>query len=813
MTTPPSHARAVIIGGGIIGLSTAYHLAREGWTEIVVLEANKLTSGSTWHAAGLVGQLRNSANITRLLGHSVELYKRLEEETGQATGWRQTGGLRLACTQDRFTELKRQATVAHSFGLDMDILSPKEALDLWPAMQIDDVIGAAWLPSDGQTNPSDTTMALAIGARRAGVTIIEDCPVTGIRVEKGRATGVTTQEGEITCEAVVNCAGQWARELGSMAGVNVPLASMEHQYLITEPIPGLPKDLPTMRDSDRRTYYKEEVGGLVMGGYEPNPEPWARDGIPEGFHFALLNSVWERFEQHMENAVARVPALETAGVKQLLNGPESFTPDGWFILGEAPEVRNFYVGAGFNAFGIASAGGAGKALAEWVAGGEPPMDLWAVDIRRFGQPHGDPAFVRTLTVEGCARHYDVAYPHVEHEAGRPLRVSPLYGRLDRAGAVFGAKLGWERANWFARDDEARRDEPSFARPNWFDAVAREHRACRENAALFDASSFAKFLVTGRDAESALNWICANNVAREPGRVIYTQMLNAKGGIECDLTVTRLDEETFYIVTGTGFATHDADWIARHLPADGDARLIDVTAAYGVLTLMGPRARDILSAVTQDDVSNAAIPFATCRTIRIAGAPVRAVRVTYVGEQGWELHVPSDSAGAVFDAVMAAGEPHGLALAGYRAIESLRLEKGYRAWSSDIGPDHTPVEAGLAWACKTRSNIDFQGRAAIEQQLADGVAKQLACFTVDDPDVQLHGRETIFRNGEVIGWLTSGGHGHTVGKSIGYGYVRHPGIDNDYLSSGSYELEVATARVPAALHLEALVDPANLRVKG
>jgi sarcosine dehydrogenase len=813
MTTPPTHARAVIVGGGIIGLSTAYHLAREGWSEIVVLEANKLTSGSTWHAAGLVGQLRNSANITRLLGHSVELYKRLEEETGQATGWRQTGGLRLACTQDRFTELKRQATVAHSFGLDMDILSPREALDLWPAMQIDDVIGAAWLPSDGQTNPSDTSMALAIGARRAGVTIIEDCPVTGIRVEKGRATGVTTAQGVITCEAVVNCAGQWARELGNMVGVNVPLASMEHQYLVTEPIPGLPKDLPTMRDPDRRTYYKEEVGGLVMGGYEPNPEPWARDGIPEGFHFALLNSVWERFEQHMENAVARVPALETAGVKQLLNGPESFTPDGWFILGEAPEVRNFYVGAGFNAFGIASAGGAGKALAEWVAGGEPPMDLWAVDIRRFGQPHGDPAFVRTLTVEGCARHYDVAYPHVEHEAGRPLRVSPLYDRLDRAGAVFGAKLGWERANWFARDGEARSDEPNFGRPNWFDAVAREHRACRESAALFDASSFAKFLVTGRDAESALNWICANNVAREPGRVIYTQMLNAKGGIECDLTVTRLDEETFYIVTGTGFATHDADWIARHLPADGDTRLIDVTAAHAVLTLMGPRARDILSAVTQDDVSNAAIPFATCRTIRIAGAPVRAVRVTYVGELGWELHVPSDSAGAVFDAVTAAGEPHGLALAGYRAIESLRLEKGYRAWSSDIGPDHTPVEAGLAWACKTRSNIDFQGRTAVEKQLADGVAKQLACFTVDDPDVQLHGRETIFRNGEQIGWLTSGGHGHTVGKAIGYGYVRHSGIDRDYLSSGSYELEVATVRVPADLHLEALVDPANLRVKG
>jgi sarcosine dehydrogenase len=813
VSAPPSHARAVIVGGGIVGLSTAYHLAREGWTDIVVLEANKLTSGSTWHAAGLVGQLRNSANITRLLGHSVALYERLEAETGQATGWRQTGGLRLACNQDRLTELKRQVTVAHSFGLEMEIVSPREAQDLWPAMQVDDVVGAAWLPSDGQTNPSDTAMALAAGARRAGVKILEDCPVTGIRVEKGRATGVMTRDGEVACEVVVNCAGQWARALGAMAGVAVPLASMEHQYLITEAIPGLPRDLPTLRDPDRRTYYKEEVGGLVMGGYEPDPQPWARDGVPEGFHFSLLNPVWERFEQHMENAVARVLALETAGVKQLLNGPESFTPDGWFILGEAPELRNFYVGAGFNAFGIASAGGAGKALAEWIAGGEPPMDLWAVDIRRFGRPHGDPDYVRTLTVEACARHYDVAYPHGEQLAGRPLRVSPLYERLDRESAVFGVKLGWERANWFALGGAARRDEPGFDRPNWFQAVAREHRACREAAALFDASSFAKFLVSGRDAETALNRLCANDIARAPGRVVYTQMLNTRGGIEADLTVTRLDADTFYIVTGTGFATRDADWITRHLRADGDARLIDMTSAYAVLSLMGPRARDILAAVTRDDVSNAALPFATCRTVMIAGAPVRALRMTYVGELGFELHIPAESAGAVFDALQAAGQPHGMALGGYRAIESLRLEKGYRAWGSDIGPDHTPVEAGLAWACKTGTDIDFVGRGAIEEQRAKGVAKQLACFTVDDPAVLLHGRETIFRDGEQVGWLTSGGYGHTVERSIGYGYVRHPGIDRDYLASGRYELEVATTRIPASLHLEALVDPANTRVRG
>ena len=813
MSRVPSHARAVIVGGGIVGLSTAYHLAREGWTEIVVLERAKLTSGSTWHAAGLVGQLRSSANITRLLGHSVDLYTRLEAETGQAPGGRHTGGLRLACNRDRLTELERQATVAHSFGLEMHMLTPKEALELWPAMRIDDLVGASFLPSDGQTNPSDTAMALAAGARRAGVTILEDCAVTGLRVENGRATGVTTAEGAIACEVVVNCAGQWARELGRLAGVNVPLASMEHQYLITEVIPGLPKDLPTMRDPDRRTYYKEEVGGLVMGGYEPDPEPWARDGIPDGFHFSLLDSVWDRFAQHMENAVARVPALETAGVKQLLNGPESFTPDGWFILGEAPEVRGFYVGAGFNAFGIASAGGAGKALAEWVAAGEPPMDLWAVDIRRFGPPHRDADYVRTLTVEACARHYDVAYPAVEHEAGRPLRLSPLYGRLDAAGAVFGAKLGWERANWFALPGEPRRDDATFGRPNWFDAVAREHRACRETAALFDQSTFAKYMVTGRDAERALSWICAGDVSRAPGRITYTQLLNSRGGIECDLTVTRLDENAYYIVTGTGFATHDADWIARHLPADGDVRLTDVTDDHAVLTLMGPEARAILAAVTVDDVSNAAIPFATCRTVTVADVPVRALRITYVGEQGFELHMPADGAAAVFDAVVAAGRPRGLALAGYRAIESLRLEKGYRAWGSDIGPDHTPVEAGLTWAAKTRTNTPFQGREVVECQLRDGVAKRLACFTVADPAVLLHGRETIFRDGKQVGWLTSGGFGHTVGRSIGYGYVRRAaGVDEAFLAGGRYELEVATRRVPAEIHMAALYDPENRRIR-
>ena len=814
MAKPPSSARAVIIGGGIVGCSTAYHLARLGWREVVLLERAKLTSGSTWHAAGLVGQLRSNANITRLLTQSVALYDSLEAETGQATGWKRNGGLRLACNRDRLTEIKRQATTARSFGLEMHLLTPAEAKELWPLMDISDLAGAAFLPTDGQANPADIAQALAKGARQAGATIVEDCPVTGITVERGRAAGVETAEGPIQAEVVVNCAGQWAREVGRLAGVSVPLVSVQHQYMVTEPIEGVTRDLPTLRDPDRLIYFKEEVGGLVMGGYEPDPKPWAEDGIPEGFEFSLLETDVDHFEQLMEQALVRVPALENAGVKQMINGPESFTPDGNFILGEAPEVRNFYVGAGFNAFGIAAGGGAGKALAEWIAGGEPPMDLWPVDIRRFGRPHGAVDWVRARTLELYGKHYTMAWPHEEHASARPERVSPLYADLEARGACFGEKLGWERPNWFARDGAEPRDVYSYGRQNWFEAVGEEHRAVRERAGLFDQSSFAKFLMAGRDAAKALEWICANRVDKPAGRLTYTQMLNRRGGIECDLTVARLAEDRFYIVTGTGFATHDFSWIERGIPAGLGASLVDVTSAYAVLSLMGPRARDILGGATDDDLSDAAIPFATWRDITIGGAPVRALRITYVGELGWELHVPSEHALAVYRRVVAAGERHGLLDAGYRAIESLRLEKGYRAWGSDIGPDHTPLEAGLGWAVKLKTNADFQGREALVAQQGAPLKKRLACFTVDDPGVVLLGRETIYRDGERVGWLTSAGWGYTVARNIGYGYVRRAkGVDDDFLASGSYELEVATDRVPCQFQPEPLYDPKMERTRG
>ena len=810
----PQEARAVIIGGGIVGCSTAYHLGKLGWTDTVVLERAKLTSGSTWHAAGLVGQLRTSANITQLLGNSVALYDRLEEETGLATGWKMNGGLRLACNEDRWTEVRRQATTAHSFGLEMHLLTPKEAQELWPLMNVDDIVGAAFLPTDGQASPSDITQALARGARMSGVTFFEDTPVTRILIEDGMIAGVETPDGTIKCVVVVNCAGQWAREVGKLAGVNVPLVPVQHQYLITEAIEGVTSNLPTLRDPDRLTYYKEEVGGLVMGGYEPNPIPWAIDGIPEGFEFTLLNSDWDHFSDMMELALGRVPALADAGIKELLNGPESFTPDGNFILGEAPEQRGFFVGAGFNAFGIAAGGGAGMALAEWIVAGEPPFDLWPVDIRRFGRPHFDTDWVRTRTLELYGKHYTIAWPGEEHDSGRPCRRSALYDRLKDAGACFGEKLGWERPNWFAdlSAGEEAKDVYGFGRQNWFDAVGREHAATREAVAVFDQSSFAKFLVIGPDAEAALTWICAGNVTRAPGRLIYTQMLNSRGGIECDLTVARLAEDRYYVVTGTGFATHDLDWIRRNVPDGLNVQVVDVTSAYGVLAVMGPNSRELLSRVTRDDLSNDGFPFGTVREIGTAGAPLMALRVTYVGELGWELHIPTEYVVNVYEALMDKGADLGVHPAGYRAIESLRLEKGYRAWGSDIGPDHTPLEAGLGWAVKMKSNQAFLGRDALDRQHQAPLKKMLAGFTVD-PSVVLLGRETIYRDGQRVGWLTSGGYGYTVGKSIGYGYVRNPeGVDKPFVTSGTYELEVATERVAAEVFMEPLYDPAMSRVK-
>ncbi|RWF85164.1 MAG: FAD-dependent oxidoreductase [Mesorhizobium sp.] len=750
----PAHAEIVVIGGGIIGCSTAYHLARDHKADVVLLEQGKLTSGSTWHAAGLVGQLRSSASITRVLKYSVDLYKGLEAETGLATGWKMTGCLRLATNADRWIEYKRLATTAKSFGMDMQLLSPAEVKTMWPLLEAGDLVGASWLPTDGQASPSDITQSLAKGARMHGARLFEDVRVTGFDMKDGRITAVKTNKGDIACGKVVNCAGQWARQVGALAGINVPLQPVKHQYIVTERIDGLATDAPTIRDPDRRIYFKEEVGGLVMGGYEPNPQAWTTDlpggDVPDDWEFRLFDDDYDHFEQHMNQAIARVPALETVGVKQMINGPESFTPDGNFILGVAPECANMFVGAGFNAFGIAAGGGAGWVLAQWVVDGEAPLDLWVVDIRRFSDLHRDRQWVRDRTLEAYGKHYTIGFPHEEYVTGRPRIVSPLYERLQKHRAVFGSKLGWERPNWFAKP---------------------------------------------------------------VGRLTYTQLLNTRGGIEADLTVARLGEERFYVVTGTGFRTHDFSWIGDHVGSELDVTLTDVTEDFGTLSLMGPRARDVLAAVTDADVSNTAFPFGHVREISVAGHTVRALRVTYVGELGWELHVPIAATGEIFDALMAAGEEHSIRPVGYRALESLRLEKGYRAWGSDITPNDTPQEAGLGWAAKLRKNTDFLGRRALESISGGTPKKRFAGFTVDDCEIVLLGRETILRNNEPVGYLTSGGYGYTVGKNIGYGYVRNAdGVSDDFLTSGDYELVVAMERTPAKIHLEPLYDPAGARIR-
>lgn len=813
MSTPfPTQARIVVIGGGIVGCSAAYHLAKMGAREVVLLERHKLTSGSTWHAAGAVGQLRSSANITKLLGYSVELYGRLEAETGQATGWVRNGSLRLARTKDRRAEFERAATTARSFGLEFEIITPAEVKATVPILNVAGVDCAAFVASDGVANPSDITMALAKGARQHGAVIFEDTVVTGTVVKHGAVHAVETNRGRIACDVLVNCGGIWAPELGRMAGVNVPLQPSHHQYLVTEKIDGVARHMPTIRDTDYQTYFKEDVGGLQVGGYEFDPIPFDVPRIPDGHEFRLMEPNVDHFEPLLERAIELVPALQSTGVKTWFNGIESFTEDGMFILGEAPEVRNYFVGAGFNAFGIAAGGGAGRALAEWILEGEPAFDLWAADIRRFGEFHRSRRTVLVRALEGQGRHYAMGWPHLESEAGRPLRRSPLYDRLVSQGACFGTKYGWERPNWFAPEGVEPRDVYSFDHANWFPHVAEEHKAVRERAGIFDQSSFAKFMIEGPDAEAELQRLCANDIAKPVGSVVYTQMLNQRGGIEADLTVSRLGEQRFYLVTGTGFANHDSAHLKRHFQPEARVRLQDVTSAYVCISVMGPASREILQPIAEADLGNVAFPFATCQQIFIGGAPVIAVRVTFVGELGWELHVPTEYAVTLYDAIKSAGRAHGIKDAGYRAIDSLRLEKGYRVWSADIGPDYTPYEAGLGFAVRLGKNTDFIGRAALAAAKGKPLDKRLVTLTAD-PDVVLLGRETIYRDGKRVGWLSSGGFGHTVGRSIGLGYLRGNGsLEDSSLLDGTYELEVRTKRVPATIHLGALYDPKGDRVR-
>ena len=808
----PTHARAVIIGGGIIGCSVAYHLTQLGWTDVVLLEQGQLSGGTTWHAAGLVGQLRSHANMTGLIRYSTELYAGLEAETGLSTGWKNCGSLAVARTDDRMTVLKRTAAAARAQGVAVDVISAREAGDLWPVMETGDLKGAVWLPGDGKANPTDLTQSLAKGARNRGARIVERVRVTGILVRDGRACGVETDQGSITAEIVVNCAGQWARKVGRMCGVAVPLHSAEHMYIVTGRIEGVDPGLPVLRDPDGFIYFKEEVGGLVMGGFEPVAKPWGMDGIPDDFVFSLLPDDWDQFEPLMENALIRVPQLGQAEVKKFYNGPESFTPDNNFILGEAPELKGFFVGAGFNSMGIASAGGAGRALAEWIVNGAPTMDLWPVDIRRFAPFNNNSAWLHDRVKETLGLHYAMPWPNRELDTARPLRRSPVYPLLKAKGASFGSRLGWERANWFAGPGGRTETDYGFGRQNWHGTVAAEVKATRERVAVFDQTSFGKLLVQGRDAAQALDRLCGARVDVTPGRSVYTGMFNPRGGYESDLTVLRLDRDRFLLVTGSAQAERDRDWITRNLPEDARVCVTDMTSAWAVLAVMGPLSRALLSRITPADLSNEAFPFATHRQIDLGYGTGIANRMTYVGELGWELIVPTEFAAGIYEALFDRGAGLGVADAGYYALDSMRLEKGFRAWSRELTPDITPAEAGLMFAVAA-DKPGFIGREAIMAARAGTPRRRIVQVTLDDDSPMLWGGEALLRDGRPVGELRSAAYGHTLGRSVGLAMVGHEGgVSRDFLDTGRWEVDLAGTRHAATLHLKAAYDPRAERVR-
>ncbi|MHA1547378.1 MAG: GcvT family protein [Alphaproteobacteria bacterium] len=813
MTAIPKHASTVIIGGGVVGCSVAYHLAKLGRKDVVLLERKQLTCGTTWHAAGLVGQLRATQNMTRLAQYTAELFGKLESETGQATGFAQHGSLNLATNEGRFEELKRGASMARCFGLEVDVITAAEAQSKWPLINVDDVVGAVFLPKDGKVNPIDVTQALAKGARNGGVQIFEDARVTAIHTKNGRVTGVATDQGDIEAEVVVNCAGMWARELGRMAGANVPLHAAEHFYIVTENFDGLTPDLPVLRDPDNCAYFKEDAGKLLLGAFEPAAKPWGMDGIPDDFSFTELQPDFDHFEPILEAAMQRLPALENVGVQLFFNGPESFTPDDRYLLGPAPEVENFYIAAGFNSIGIQSAGGAGKVLADWIVDGHPPMDIWDVDIRRMLPFQGTAKYLHDRTVEGLGLLYAMHWPFRQVETARQARTSPLHDRLKSRGACFGEAGGWERANWFAPEGTEPAYQYSFKRQNWFEPSSREHMAVRQGVGLLDQSSFAKFLLQGRDAEAVLNRVAANNVSVPVGKIVYTQWLNDRGGIEADLTITRLAEDSFMVVTSFSSQVRDFHHLNSHIPPDAHAVLTDVGSGMAMIGVMGPNAREFLQSLTPDDLSNEAFPFATSREIELGYAKIRASRITYVGELGWELYVPTEFATGVYDTLVAAGEDFDLQQVGMHAMNSLRMEKAYRHWGHDIADEDTPLEAGLGFAVAWDKPEGFIGREALVQQRRNGMRKRLVQFALDDPEPLLYHNEPIWRDDRIVGYIRSGMFGHALGKSLGMGYVESDdGIDADFVKSGHYEIEVACQRFAATASLRPFYDPKSERVK-
>ena len=807
-----SRAGAVVIGGGVGGCSIAYHLAKLGLRDVVLVEQFDLTYGSTWHSAGLVGQLRSSVSLTRMMMYSVGLYAALRRETGKDPGWHELGGIRLASSQARLEEIQRQAGWAKTFGLPLEIISAAEAEERFPLLSTEGVLGAAFLPRDGYLDPSQLTFALADGARHYGAEINTRTRVTAIeRDARGRVCRVVTDKGEIETEIVVDAAGMAAPDVAKLVGVTVPIIPMAHQYLITEPFDPPLEPLPTLRDPDNLVYWRTEVGGLVMGGYERNPAPFGLDGIPAGFEAQLLTWDYERFEELMEGSIRRVPAMEEAQVKKFFNGPEAFTPDGEFILGES-EVPGFWVAAGFCAHGLAGAGGIGKVMAEWIVEGQPEWDLWHMDIRRFGRQYRSQSFTLARTVEVYSTYYDIKYPGEERLAGRPLRVSPAYARHTRDGASFGEKSGWERVNWFdaniPRGDDDLRPR-GWAGMHWSPAIEAECLAASERAVLIDQSSFAKLDVHGPGACAFLDRMCANAVDRPLGAVIYTQLLNARGGIEADVTLVRLASDRYLYVTGTAFGSHNLAWLRKHLPEDGSVYVDDITSSRTCYCLWGPRARDILQTLTRSELSNEAFPYMHAREIAVGAVPLLASRVTYVGELGWELYAPAEYGLALYDLLTQAGAAHGLCGGGYRAIESMRLEKGYRAWGTDLTPETTPEAAGVGFAVRLDKPSPFIGQDALRAEREEGGPRErLVCLVLEDPRSVCLGSEPVRIAGELCGRVTSGGYGSRVRRSIALAYVPA----GHAAAATRAEIEVFGEWVPAEVVEGALYDPAGERIR-
>ena len=813
MSELPKKARVVIIGGGVIGCSIAYHLTKIGWDDVVLLERKQLTSGTTWHAAGLVGQLRPSINMTKLAKYTGELYRGLEAETGQATGYRQCGSISMATNAERFEELKRSASMAKVFDLPVHVVTADEIKALAPIVNVDDVVGGIHIPSDGYANAVDITQALAKGARTGGARVFENIKVTRIRHNGDRVTGVDTEQGSIDADYVVICGGMWTRDLAATVGVAAPLHACEHYYVLFEGVEGIDPTLPVLRDYDYCGYYKYDAGKLLVGAFEPNARPWGMDGISEDFCFDEIAGSFEHFEPLLMDAMRRVPALEKAGIQKFFCGPESFTPDVRYHLGESPDLKGCFVAAGLNSIGLQSAGGVGKVMADWIRDGIPPADLWTVDIRRNMPFQINRKYLRERVTESLGLLYATHYPFKQYETARGARRSAIHDRLVAAGACHGEAFGWERPNWYGAPGSAPKYEYSYGRQNWFGAMVEECRAVREGVGLFDQSSFAKFRLEGRDACAVLNRICANDVDVPIGKLVYTQWLNEKGGIEADLTVTRLSNTAFLIVTGAETEIRDFNWLKRHIPDDAHAIATNVSSAMGVISIMGPKARDLLQSICPNDLSHEAFPFATSQEIELGYAIVRASRITYVGELGWEIYVPTEFMAGVYDEIVAAGAAFGLKHCGYHALNALRMEKAYRHWGHDVTDEDTPLEAGLGFAVRMNKPGGFIGREALLRQKEEGLKQRLVQFLLKSPEPMLYHNEPIWQGDNIVGYIRSGMYAPTLGAACGLGYVTAPdgGVVGP-IGADDFEIEIAGVRYPVTASLQPLYDPSNARIK-